>query len=143
MKRPNIFKNHRLLFLTSFVIVAIIGFGAAYRLGSRERPIVKNQCDDYCVALRVGGASPDSIAVPTGSYVQFNSADGKTHNLSQGSGGEEHNHHGKFYSGEFKANEAWRVQFNNEGSFIFHDHFNPTISILVVVYSPGKEYKLP
>ena len=58
-------------------------------------------------------------------------------------GGEEHVHEGKFSSGEFKADEAWRVQFNDAGTFFFHDHLNPKLNILVVVYTPGANYKIP
>lgn len=99
-------------------------------------------CKDTCVSLYEDKASPNTIAVAVGSYVQFNSKDGKTHDLSLGAGGEEHQHMGKFQSGEFKADEGWRVQFKNEGTFTFHDHYNPKVNIVVIVYTPGKDYKV-
>jgi hypothetical protein len=123
------------------IAAVLIGFLFAYKLSSNN---TANEitCQDYCIALRTDRADPEAITVPLGSLVQFSSEDGKSHSLSQGKGGEEHHHRGKFYSGEFKADEAWKVQFNDEGSFFFHDHFNPKINVLVVVYNPNKEYKV-
>lgn len=128
-----------------FAAALFISFGIAYAVTTRDKDVVnalQAPCKDTCVALTENGASPNSIAIATGSYVQFNSADGKSHNLSIGEGGHEHEHTGKFYSGEFQADEAWRVQFNDEGTFKFHDHFNPNINVIVVVYTPGKEYRV-
>ncbi len=123
------------------VVVCIISFAVAFSV-SRSKNSSQARCEGTCVALRENKADPDTISVKVGTYVQFNSADGKTHNLSLGGGGKEHSHKGKFSSGDFKGDEAWRVQFKEEGSFLFHDHFNPKINVLVVVYTPGKEYKI-
>lgn len=127
------------------VIAALISFGLVYAISSRNNGTARvnsSNCEGTCVALTKDGASPNALAVPVGSYVQFNSADGKAHNLSVGKGGHDHDHTGKFYSGEFQADEGWRVQFTDEGSFAFHDHLNPQINVVVVVYAPGKEYEL-
>lgn len=138
--------SRQLLLLIAMVIIAgVVSFGAIRSVtagSSGNQSGTKENCIGTCVDLSESKATPDTIAVPVGSFVQFNSMDGKTHNLSTGEGGEEHEHIGKFNSGEFKADEAWRVQFNDEGSFIFHDHLNPKISVLVVVYEPGKQYKV-
>lgn len=96
-------------------------------------------CDGTCVALRADAAVPDTITVKTGEYVQFNSADGRPHSLSLGLGGKEHNHKGPFSSGEFQADEAWRVQFKEAGTYTFHDHLNPNINVLVVAYEEGAD----
>ena len=127
-----------------FIFFGLASFGTFYALSANNKTSLSSQknCADICVALYEDKALPSTIAVTVGSYVQFNSADGKSHNLSIGQGGLEHEHTGKFYSGEFKADEAWRVQFKEEGSFYFHDHFNPKISILVVVYTQNKQYKV-
>jgi plastocyanin len=132
----------RLLFIPLFV--SILGFGVAYGLGSSRSGsgVVSAACKSTCVLLGPDKASPDTITVIAGSTVQFNSADGKSHNLSLGEGGEEHEHRGKFYSGEFKSDEAWQVQFNDDGAFTFHDHLNPKISVVVIVYTPGKDYRI-
>lgn len=137
-------QQHKLIL--PFLVLAfavMIGFGVAYGLGKMQR-VEAASCPekDVCVSLLENKTDPDTIAVPRGSYVQFNSADGKSHSLSLGKGGESHSHSGSFSSGEFGADEAWRVQFNDEGTFFFHDHFNPKINVLVVVYTPGKEYKI-
>lgn len=142
MKTLRTLTNVQLIALT--LLTALLGFGLVYGISrsTDNRTVHRAACEDTCVALTEDGASPNAIAVATGSYVQFNSADGKSHNLSIGKGGDEHEHTGKFYSGEFQADEGWRVQFNEEGSFTFHDHFNPQINIVVVVYTPGKEYQV-
>lgn len=95
-----------------------------------------------CVDLTATGANPDTLAVVAGGYVQFNSADGKTHSLSLGKGGEEHSHSGPFSSGDFDADEAWKVQFKEPGSYHFHDHYNPELNVLVVVYEPGGDHTI-
>lgn len=89
------------------------------------------------VALERDAAKPSVVAVKKGEYVQFNSRDGREHNLVQGqldggvSGG-----HGTSdkQSGIFKANEAWRVQFKEKGTYNFYDQFNPRIVITVITY---------
>ena len=132
------------LLLFALVIAGIVGFGTAFTYSAMNGSDANTQtaCNGTCVSLKAKQAVPNTVTVPVGEYVQFNSADGKTHNLSLGEGGDEHSHTGKFNSGEFKADEAWRVQFNDEGSYLFHDHLNPAISVLVVVYTPDKQYKV-
>lgn len=139
------FKNSVKIQLFAVVLAGIVGFGAVYGFSSAymdTKSASQDDCKDTCVALRKDGANPNSIAVALDSYVQFNSADGKSHNLSIGKGGDEHEHTGKYYSGEFQADEAWRVQFKEEGTYTFHDHLNPKINIVVIVYQPGKDYKV-
>ncbi|PLS81799.1 hypothetical protein CYG49_01500 [Candidatus Saccharibacteria bacterium] len=129
--------------MTLFVS-AIVGFGVTYGLSAGASNFVNGNesCNGTCIALKGEGAHPTTIAVPVGSFVQFNSADGKSHSLSLGGGGEEHSHTGDFSSGTFGADEAWRVQFKDEGTFKFHDHLNPKINVLIIVYTPGKDYKV-
>lgn len=135
-------KKQSLLLVSLLLLAGTIGFGVSYAVSKNSRAKAETNCQGTCVALYQDKASPDTISVPVGTYVQFNSADGKAHNLSVGKGGEEHQHSGKFYSGEFQADEGWRVQFKEDGTFYFHDHLNPNINVLVVVYTPGKDYKL-
>lgn len=132
----------RLALAAVFVLIALLGFTATYALSKNDATAAGTVCQGTCVALQADKASPDTVTVTPGSFVQFNSADGEKHSLSLGDGGSEHDHKGTFSSGVFKADEAWRVQFKEEGSFVFHDHFNPDISVLVVVYTPGKDYKV-
>ena len=95
-----------------------------------------------CVSLKLDKADPDTISVKVGEVVQFNSSDGKTHSLSTGLGGTEHEHIGPYSSGEFKADEGWRVKFKEPGTFKFHDHTNPKINILVVAYQEGGDHTI-
>ena len=136
--------KHRLV-LAALFLSTILGFGLVYGMSGRNSDAAtakSDSCDGTCIALEKEAANPSSVAVPVGDYVQFNSADGNSHSLSQGGGGEEHSHSGQFTSGTFGADEAWRVQFNDEGTFKFHDHLNPKINVIVVVYTPGKDYKI-
>ncbi len=131
------------------VVAGLVGFAAVFgftSLRGHQQDIRSSSstCQvSACVALKETGADPDTITVKKGDSIQFNSADGKTHKLTLGKGGEEHEHtNKKFQSGDFKADEGWRVRLSDEGSFFFHDHYNPKINILVVVYTPGKDYKV-
>ena len=137
-----VFKNPTLVLVIGFILAGAIGYGAVTALSSRNSAPTCSHKQDVCVGLYQDKASPDTITVKTGGYVQFNSADKKSHELALGEGGKEHHHQGKFESGTFNAGEAWRVQFTQDGSFYFHDHFNPKVNILVVVYTPGKDYKI-
>lgn len=128
----------------AFVAVSagIIGFFGA-RYVTSFRVAADRLCDNIqCVNLRADGARPDTLAVPVGSYVQFNSADGQMHSLSLGKGGDAHGHSGPFTSGNFAADEAWKVQFKEPGTFHFHDHYNPGLNVLIVVYEAGGDHTI-
>ena len=146
MKTINKISKRPIIALAALLMaVSLLAFGTMYHVSAQtNKSIVTDQvrCGGTCIDLRKDDSSPTTVTVIKDSYVQFNSADGKTHNLSLGEGGAEHDHKGIFRSGNFGADEAWRVQFDDEGTFIFHDHLNPKISILVVVYTPGKDYKV-
>ncbi len=120
-----------------------LGFLAAQTMAS------KNSKSIHHVNLTSHGADPNVIAVVKGQYVQFNARDGKQHQMSQGSGDNEAHHqthmgvhehqvNGKD-SGVFGPSEAYRVQFSQTGTFNFHDHLNPKLSITVVVYEPDRK----
>jgi|GEM_PF-5940792 len=140
------------LFISAVALIAgMVGFAGVLAMTSTKRQVSEvtlnseepSRCEvTECVALKDKVAVPDTLTVPVGSTVQFNSADGKKHSLSLGEGGEEHVHTGPFSSGDFDSDEAWRVQFNDKGTYIFHDHYSPEISVLVVVYEPGGDYRI-
>lgn len=121
-----------------------VGFGIAMA----TRPPAKPVDTSHIVNLLSDRADPSAIAVTKGSYVQFNAKDNQKHNLAQGSGDDEvhqqanqsvHDHAaGGKESGDFGPGEGYRVTFNQTGTFSFHDHNNPKISISVVVYEPKK-----
>lgn len=129
-----------------FLAFGALGFAGVYAWESSSNDAVKRLDShgtgtvapaDFYIDLESGRANPDTITVPLGKTVQFNSKDGKEHNISVGGGGEEHEHTGSFHSGVFGKNEAWRATFNKPGTYIFHDHNNPHINILIVVYQPS------
>jgi len=126
------------LVLTMLLIgltAGLVGFAGVRALTNKP---AATQCQGICVALREDGMYPNELAVKRGELVQFNSADGQSHNISEGDGahGDDHAHEhvGDYLSGEFGPDEAWRVQFNKAGTYKLHDHYNPKQSILVVVY---------
>lgn len=131
------------ILIAGLVLSLTLGFFLSFSLANRSSITSKtDNCSDVCVKLLTEGASPDSVAIEVGQFIQFNSEDGNSHNLSLGKGGHDHEHSGDYYSGEFGADEGWRVQFKEEGTYFFHDHLNPNINVLVVVYTPGKTYEL-
>ena len=134
------------------VVVGLLAFGGSYAFASAQNSKKfaakksSSQCANaVCVSLKKGGADPNELSVTKGSFVQFNSKDGKAHELSIGEGGEdgkEHDHHGSFHSPEIGVDEGWRVQFKEPGNYFFHDHENPEINVLVVVYEPGADHTI-
>jgi plastocyanin len=99
----------------------------------------------HSIKLENDHADPTAIAVTVGDYVEFSPADNKAHNIGQGKGddevhqadhADEHEHlAGSVESGLFKRGQAYRVQFNTVGTYDFHDHLNPKISVTVIVYA--------
>lgn len=131
------------LIALTVIAAGIVGFSVSFATAYNKSDQNSNaSCAGTCVSLLKDKALPNTIAITKGSFVQFNSADGNSHSLSLGGGGEEHAHTGKFSSGEFKKDEAWRVQFTEDGTYTFHDHYNPKTNIVVVVYTAGKQYKV-
>lgn len=147
----------RILFDNLFVCIGLIGlmaialgFAGSSKLLATKPVTSAKTCSGICVALTKDGMKPDTLTVKVGEYVQFNSADGEQHNLGIGGGEDgdhvaheaEHEHVGDFSSGDFGADEAWRVQFKQVGTYKFHDHYHPKLNILVVVYSPNGTAKI-
>lgn len=131
-------------FVAVLAVALIIGFSATSLL-ARKKPITDNS---HIVRLLTDHADPSAIAITKGDYVQFDSQDGQTHNIGQGSGDDEvhqdihqdqHQHaSGSKESGEFGASQGYRVQINQVGTYTFHDHLHPKISVTVIVYAANK-----
>lgn len=96
-----------------------------------------NKQPSKTVDLHSDKASPEQVTIIVGEVLQFNARDGKTHRIALGEGGEEHDHTSSSNSGDFQADEGWRVQFDKPGTYYFHDHLNPNINVLVVAYQPS------
>lgn len=144
-------KNRNLLVIGAAVIAGSLGFLAMNSYAkSKDKQSSVSSCEvTECVSLSAGKASPDTLAVPVGSFIQFNSADGKKYSLTLGEphdAGQHGTSHAAgdsaFSSGEFGEGEAWRVQFKDRGTYVFTDKLNPNLNMLVVVYQPGGDYKI-
>jgi plastocyanin len=138
-------QRKNITFLLIAVLGIIIGLISVQMLTSKD--IANgNSCSGICVAIEADGISPDELAVKIGEFVQFNSADGKSHELTtatDNNAGDHSNIHGgsktTVASGIFGADEAWRVQFKQAGTYRLRDTKNANQEILVVVYEPKNE----
>jgi plastocyanin len=149
MKQKNN-RSQKAIYLYVLFFSMLIGFGVFMfiaRTQSSNAIVRSNTCrQSTCIDITSSGLRPDSVAVRKGDTVQFNTKDGQLHNFgigggsdhsSQGkdaSGGHGHEHFGEYASGDFGADQAWRVQFKQTGTYMFHDHYNPNLNVLVVVY---------
>lgn len=135
----------RLIVLAALTGVAAFTFIYLFIAGSRSEVVSAAECSEgvACVYLQTDRAIPDVTTVEVGKYVQFNSADGKTHSLGIGAGDAHsngsHDHQGSFVSGDFGADEAWKVQFKKTGTYELHDHYRPDIRVTVIVYDPARQ----
>lgn len=134
------------------VVAVVVGFGGMFavaRSGQSEPFVCKV---DTCIALDAEGKYPQTVAIKAGSTVQFYSADGNAHSLAlaegaHGGGDAAHNNNsghssGAYESGRIGADEAWQVAFKKDGAFSFRDSEYENIEVNVVVYTPGKDYKI-
>lgn len=104
----------------------------------------KNGKPVYEVALKKGIKEPIDLLISTGDYIQFNSKDGREHQIIQGAstktehGGDPHVP-SPLDSGVIKADEGYLLQFNNIGKFEFHDNYDHNITITIIAYDPNKK----
>ena len=81
--------------------------------------------------------TPDALSIHAGEYVQFNTSDGRLHEVGLGKGdeyGEDHDHvDPEFESAEFGSGDAYRVKFSKPGVYDFHDHAHPELFATVIV----------
>jgi plastocyanin len=131
-------RHKKIIIILVIVFVISVVTGSFIGLQSSKPALVK-RADTTYVSLVENKAVPDAVIVKKGEYVQFNSNDGNSHNLTLGKGdshNNSHDHVGLIESGVFKADEAYRLQFKKVGTYTFHDHTNPKIYITVIVYDP-------
>ena len=95
----------------------------------------------YQVSLSKDKAVPNELAIKLIDKVQFNSKDGKFHNIAQGRGndyGQAHEHFEgtgtSIESGRFGADEGYIITFHKTGTYFFHDDYDPNIFITILVY---------
>lgn len=129
MKRLILFFSIALVtFGVSFLLLDKAGLAKNVQAGTNDKP--------YMVMLQNNKADPNVLTIKKGEYVQFNSNDGKYHNLTQGLGNrliKQHDHSIGVDSGKFGPDEAYRVQFKEVGEYDFHDHYYPDIYVTVIV----------
>ena len=126
-----------------FIAALLMGLAVAYAVKQNAPNTASGaSCDGTCVALTEKGADPDIITVTAGSFVQFNSADGKKYSIALEHAAAQHDDDSEFHSGEFSKGEAYRVQFKKDGSYTFRDEYNPKVRVTVIVYTEGKDYKI-
>lgn len=120
-------------------------------VGGKEKP--------YEVELKNGNDKPVDLLINKGDYVQFNSKDGRDHQVIQGlATNTEHgdtapdaNEHSAdagsrpaadvLDSGIIKPDEGYLLQFNKIGKYAFHDNYDHAYTITVIVYDPSKNPK--
>lgn len=136
--KQNFFRRNGLM-----IVVAIFASGAAFAAVLTLTQPRKTVCPvSACVALKGKVVEPQTITVTNGSYVQFNSADGQKHNIALSHSAAQHDDPSKYESGDFQADEAWKVQFKSDGAYTFRDKYNEGTEFSVVVYTPGSDYKV-
>ena len=118
------------------IAIGLASFAVVYSITPQTQTKQAAQYSLTMINLLANKASPDQAVVKVGQTIQFNSRDGKNHNLSLGEGHDHDHSAGTYQSGLFKADEAWKVTFKEPGTFTFHDEENPNISIIVVAYNP-------
>lgn len=125
-------------------IALVASFAGLYALSSSQNSTISSlRCEvEACIALSKDQTEPQVITVTVGSFVQFNSADGNKHNVALVHSGVQHEDEERYESGDFTADEAWKVQFKKDGTYTFADRYNKDIEVSVVVYTPGKDYKI-
>lgn len=144
-------KKPLLLLAVGFIVVVGAAFVITYELSSSsDKPPVSSTSplgtkeNPHEVALTSDNQEPIDLVVKTGEYVQFNSKDGKEHQIVNGSSSEQHGatstgHEGSELStGIIKSDEGYLLQFNEVGKFDFHDNYNHHYTISVLVYDPSK-----
>ena len=140
MKGLLVSKRNELTLIAIFVVFALGAF-----IASRTYAKASAQSDiRHSVALTMSGIQPSAIAITKGDYVEFDTKDGRTHEIGQGKGDDAvHQDAGQYVhdhliggkqSGNFGPGEGYKVQFSQTGTYDFHDHLHPELSLTVVVY---------
>lgn len=129
-------KKKTLLFVIPLFAIAVV-FGSALRIGRQSQSQSQSQ-SLYRIALLPDRAEPNILIVTVGEFVDFASRDNRSHNLIiEKNAHEDGNHdHRQQESGAFGADEAYRVEFNQPGTWKFSDKSNPNVAATVIAYVP-------
>lgn len=124
-----------------FVVILFLAAAAtSYGLGQNSPKVsTASAAGIHEVVINDDQMKPNAMLVKTGESVQFNPKDGKKHNIASGKGskgpntGPGHNHQEGSESGYFEPDEGYRVTFNKEGVYYYHDHDKPGATTSVIV----------
>lgn len=148
-------RSKNILFTAMFLAVMITSatITGIFSARSSNADAVLSQQNVMNVAIYDDMVSPNTLSVKVGETVLVNNKSSEPKELSLGSGAagheaqpvdsheasadhhnETHDHSAGFSSGVFGVDEAWQVTFSKPGTYFLHDHSNPKLNILVVVY---------
>ena len=135
------------IFCSSVFIISIFLTALVYFFHSgREQFVLEvdgSRAPIHHVLIKTNHLVPDALSIHIGEYVQFNTDDGRTHEIGLGGGEEYSDDHAhvdpEFESTEFGGNDAYRVKFSTTGVYDFHDHLHPELFVTVIVSSSTKE----
>ncbi|MEO7617359.1 MAG: plastocyanin/azurin family copper-binding protein [Candidatus Saccharibacteria bacterium] len=135
---PKFSRKQIILFASVLAVSASLGFLIIHLTA----PKVRND-GTHNVELRSNGAIPTAIAIVKGSYVEFDTKDGRSHNIYEG-GGHAHSDNSSSSSagpesGVFGPGSGYRVTFSQTGTYEFHDHLHDNIAVTVIVYESKKK----
>lgn len=143
MERLRKIKQSTILLGLAVIVLAFVGGYSLSQSSARKNDQVSSSsCKGTCISLYSDKADPEVLTVASGSFVQFNAADGKKHNIALEHSGVQHEDEHTYESGDFGYDEAWRVQFKKDGTYTFRDKYHDKIKVSVVVYTEGKDYKI-
>ena len=105
--------------------------GKSNQTSNQQQATTTNEPAIYKVPLDKNSKEPVNAAIKKNDYIQFDSEDGGQHHIVRLGEGE----HGgdTLDSGVFGADEGYRVQFKDIGTFYLQDKLNPDIKISVTV----------
>ncbi len=134
--------NKKKYIFIGILIISTLFLFIFIKRSTNKTSILNNNSIDliHHVSLYKTQASPSDILIKKGEFVEFDSKDGGTHIIASGKGNdydEQHEHIGTGIESQvFGSDEGYRVQFNEIGTYFFHDHLNPAIAVTVAVYDP-------
>lgn len=127
------------IFLAILLPVSLLSLGGTLLL-TKEKTVRMSHIQ--YVSLEKNKATPDVVRLPIGDFIQFNTKDDSTHNISRGQGNGyslTHTHTEGIESGEFGKGEGYKVQVKKVGIYDFHDHNHPDIHVTVIGYNPQEK----
>lgn len=125
------------------LVFGVVGFAIALGIAKGNPPKPATNVTE--IQLFKDRVEPTAVTVKVGETIQFNSKDGRTHDIARGSGGLAGVHTATSEtgpsSGQFGADEGYRLTMKDAGTFDFYDKLDPRLSVTVIVYVPKTSTK--